>query len=101
MIQTGETCSYEGNPTNDVYCNYTDESLSTTNPVPENVQVRETTNDIVVRFGDGHWIAPNTSSGYNDDGTKQRDGTRFLLKGHVKSEFLALLKTPFLLKSKP
>ena len=163
MIQTGETCSYEGNPTNDIYCNYTDESLSTTNPVPEPVRIRETTNDIVARFGGGvtsadriaaylnpvvdvaetvatvevgavsgvvagesgsevaagasetvssgvdtvaqdidaistgYWIAPNTSSGYNDDGTKQRDGTRFLLKGHVKSEFT----TDEILRSNP
>ena len=33
MIQTNETCSYEGNPTSKVYCHYVGD------PTPENREV--------------------------------------------------------------
>jgi hypothetical protein len=80
MIQTGDTCGYEGNPTNPVYCHY------------EN---GEKGNPSVQTIDDEEIIKPSHPGGFYKDGSFTEmnnpeaigpSGTRFILEGSVASQ---------------
>lgn len=92
MIQTSDTCGYEGNPTNPVYCHH--------NPVGEPIKVIDDINNIKGPVPEGDIITPSHPGGFYMDNVFQYQpteeesstdrigpsGTRFILEGSIASQ---------------